>query len=306
MDGAEARNLLNQLFATTSDFSQFGPVNSGVYTLTTVAGPTSQDELIQLRNNYNALFAQDDWKIKKSLILNLGLRWDYDSRFPNSADFSPRVGLAWSPNAKTVLSANWGIFYDNFRMGLARDIPGFGGADLFRNQTVSFPRLFYGDPSSLPRLLGLCASPALTDAEIAASGTTCPAASLPLFGIDHLNSVVACGHSTIPLNAVVTQANVQDLSGLSAQQFADAASAAVGRQPGFFFLGWIWQSHDELSRIANLSDPDHGGPRLQDAVHAGISLRSAKRDCQWRRNPNRLFPSRHTQYAWGKDDESGL
>src|SRR5437868_7138564 len=237
VDGAEARNLLNQLFATTSDFSQFGPVNSGVYTLTTVAGPTSQDELIQLRNNYNALFAQDDWKIKKSLILNLGLRWDYDSRFPNSADFSPRVGLAWSPNAKTVLSANWGIFYDNFRMGLARDIPGFGGADLFRNQTVSFPRLFYGDPSSLPRLLGLCASPALTDAEIAASGTTCPAASLPLFGIDHLNSVVASGHSTIPLNAVVTQANVQDLSGLSAQQFADAASAAVGRQPGFFFWG---------------------------------------------------------------------
>ena len=233
----EASNLLNQLFATTSDFGQFGPVNSGVYVLTRVAGPIPEDNLIRLRNNYTGLFAQNDWKIAHNLTLNLGLRWDYDSRFPNRANFSPRLGLAWAPTLKTVITANWGLFYDNFRIGLARDVPGFGGANLFTNQTVSFPRLFYGDPTSLPRLFGLCPSPVLTDAEISASGGTCPTPGLPFFGVDHLNTVVGSGNTAIPANAVVSQDNVQALTGLDPQQFADAASAAVGKPPGYFFWG---------------------------------------------------------------------
>jgi len=234
VDGMEASNVLNQLFATISDFGQFGPVDSGVYVLTRVAGPVP-DNLIRLRNNYNGLFTQDEWKIAKNLTLHVGLRWDYDSRFPNHTNYSPRLGLAWSPAPKTVVSANWGMFYDNFRIGLARDVSGFGGANLFTNQTVSFPRLFYGDPTSLPRLFGLCPSPVLTDAEIASSGAICSTAGLPFFGVDHLNAVVASGNAPIAPNAVVSRDNVKALTGFDAQQFADAASAAVAKQPGFFF-----------------------------------------------------------------------
>src|SRR5207249_4289173 len=117
VDGTEASNLLNQLFATISDFSQFGPVNSGVYVLSSVAGPTPADQQIHLRNTYDGLFAQDDWKISRRLTLNAGLRWDIDSRFPNRGDVSPRIGVAWSPTPRTVVSASWGVFYDNFRLG---------------------------------------------------------------------------------------------------------------------------------------------------------------------------------------------
>src|SRR2546429_8328054 len=92
-----------------------------------------------------------------------------------------------------------------FRLGVARDIPAFGGANLVTQTFLSFPRLFYGDPSTLTILfaqIGLpvpCASSNLTDAQIAAMGLTCAAKSpngtnKPLYGIDHLNSVVAPGH----------------------------------------------------------------------------------------------------------------
>ena len=70
----------------------------------------------------------------------------------------------------------------------------------------------------------MCPSTNLTDAQIQASGAICPVAGLTLFGIDHLNSVVAPGHASIPSNSVVTLDNVSALTGLNAQQFADILS----------------------------------------------------------------------------------
>jgi hypothetical protein len=245
VDGTEARNLLNQLFATTADLQTFGAVNSGVYFLNAQGGVTPQDNIIVLRNNYNGAFIQDDWKLFRNVTVNLGLRWDYDNRFPNKTNFSPRLGFAWSITPQTVLRASWGIFYDHFRSGLARDIPAFGGAKLVTQTFFSFPRLFYGDPSTLTILfasLGLpvpCASANLTDAQIQSMGAKCSAkfpngTNQPLYGIDHLNSVVAPGHAPVPANAVVNLNNVQALTGFTPQQFADAASAAVGAAPGSF------------------------------------------------------------------------
>ncbi|HEV8168975.1 MAG TPA: TonB-dependent receptor, partial [Pyrinomonadaceae bacterium] len=239
VDGVESQILNLQLFATVPDFTAFGPVNAGFFTVTTAGGLTPEANEIHLRNDYNALFFQDDWKFLPNLTLNLGMRWDYDSEFVTKQNFSPRVGFAWSATPKTVIRGHYGIFYDQFRLGLVRDVPTFGGADRRVVQPFSYPRGFFGVPSLAPAAInaslfpgGLCVSPNLTDAQITAGNVACPFSPGLFIGIDRLNRVVAPGHALIPANSVINISNIQSLSGLTPDQYLLQASAAVGKAPG--------------------------------------------------------------------------
>jgi outer membrane receptor protein involved in Fe transport len=107
-------------------------------------------------------YAQDDWKVTRKLTVNLGLRYDFapyalegknqQANFdpagagslidatngslasralinPDKKDWGPRVGVAYSPDHKTVFRAGFGIFYTLFeRVGsedeLALNPPG--------------------------------------------------------------------------------------------------------------------------------------------------------------------------------------
>lgn len=240
VDGVEANGQNNQLFTTEADYQQFGPVNAGFFLLLTTGGLTPQANQIKLRNNFDGLWLQDDWKVVRNLTINAGLRWDYDSAFDKTDNISPRVGFAWSATPKTVVRGSFGLFYDHFRLGLVRDVPGFGGADIRLSQPLSFPRLFYGVPTIAPDLFGVCQSTFMTDAQVAATGATCPfAGAIPgdtstLYGIDHLNNI---GLTPIPANVPVNQSNVQQLSGLSPSAFLTAADAAIGKPSNFWFWG---------------------------------------------------------------------
>jgi hypothetical protein len=72
-------------------------------------------------------FGQDTWQVRKNLLLTYGVRYDqyraptppagepfvYTQSFNTpKANFSPRLGLAYSVSPKTVIRANAGIFYE--------------------------------------------------------------------------------------------------------------------------------------------------------------------------------------------------
>jgi hypothetical protein len=125
------------------------------------------------RTTYAGIFAQDDFKFSKKLTLNLGVRWDLfkpvvhvnntkdwvnpaldnPALSPNNIpgvfqlasntnpsgmntqwhNFSPRVGLAYSLNEKTVIRAAYGIYY---AQGNGDRVDG-GSTVMGFNQTIS-------------------------------------------------------------------------------------------------------------------------------------------------------------------------
>jgi hypothetical protein len=63
------------------------------------------------------VYAQDEWKLRDRLTLNLGIRYDLQFLRSVSLDtnnISPRAGFAWTPFAsrRMVIRGGFGIFYD--------------------------------------------------------------------------------------------------------------------------------------------------------------------------------------------------
>jgi hypothetical protein len=113
----------------------------------------------QFQANPNVgLFIQDEWRARRGLTVNAGLRYDAqflpDPIHTDKNNFAPRVGIAYAPgDRRTVIRASFGLYFDRIPLratsnALQRDgskyvvvqlAPGQAGAPVFPGVLASQP-----------------------------------------------------------------------------------------------------------------------------------------------------------------------
>src|SRR5713226_6022843 len=81
----------------------------------------AQNFFVRLNHSYWGGFAQDQWRMTSKLTLNYGLRYDFETGLgffvnPDHRGVQPRVGIAYSPDTKTVIRVGYGLFYDRYTL----------------------------------------------------------------------------------------------------------------------------------------------------------------------------------------------
>ncbi len=180
------------LFASLDDFGRslnptpgFPVSSSSTFTQafagTGTSGPTTHPNIFEW-----SLFAQDEWRVRPDLTLNLGLRFDQQRTAKptvqnpaalaagiNTAqlntdtnNFGPRIGVAWKPfhNDRFVARAGYGVYYGrtpSIMVGTAHSNNGINVQTLtFRITTTpaipDYPNTICGAPTATPN----CSAPA--------------------------------------------------------------------------------------------------------------------------------------------------
>jgi hypothetical protein len=150
------------------------------------------------RENIWGLFAQDDFKVRSNLTLNLGLRYSYfgplyskennmyvatpgagsaymtgltvhkgHSWTPQKNNFGPEIGFAWSPgrfNNKLVVRGGYGLNYNQEEIAISANIQGNPGLVVFPTFTMSTPTsanpgIIYAVSSGVRNLTGYPPNP---------------------------------------------------------------------------------------------------------------------------------------------------
>jgi hypothetical protein len=99
------------------------------------------------------LYIQDDWRVRPSITLSGGLRFESQNYIQDHADWAPRFGIAWgvggrSGPPKVVIRGGAGIFYDRFSEGNILEVQRLNGSTQ-EQFTVNNPTCFPGPDQPL-------------------------------------------------------------------------------------------------------------------------------------------------------------
>lgn len=102
-------------------------------------------------------FIQDHWSLRWHLTMDLGVRYDFE-QLPlgfnrDTNNFSPRIGLAWSPVSNLVFRAGYGIFFDRYILANLARATGKNGVQGFEqvvNGSAALNRFATAQGGSLP------------------------------------------------------------------------------------------------------------------------------------------------------------
>jgi hypothetical protein len=94
--------------------------------------------LVEYSNTEFAWYINDDIRVRKNVMMSLGLRYEAQSILGDRNNFAPRAHVTWSPfkSAKTTFRAGAGIFYDWYDTGLYEDtlrVNGVNQSDIIIN-----------------------------------------------------------------------------------------------------------------------------------------------------------------------------
>jgi len=88
------------------------------------ASPTGAVPTVPVTVADGGFYVQDEWRVRPSVTLSYGLRFETQNAIHDHADWAPRLAIAWGIGgngksaAKTVLRVGYGIFYDRFAQDL--------------------------------------------------------------------------------------------------------------------------------------------------------------------------------------------
>jgi hypothetical protein len=103
------------------------------------------DPSIRYSNLQLGLYAQDDFRLAKSLLLSYGVRYEAQTLIPDQNNVSPRLSVSWSPlkSGRTTIRGGFGMFADWLGLGTYEQVLRVDGV---RQRELNIVHPGYPDP----------------------------------------------------------------------------------------------------------------------------------------------------------------